>query len=80
MPIAPNAGYDDSLIVGFLTGVRMWSLAFFESRGARERDLVRQQAWSEKAKETSFTLKLVSDLLARGYGGLADGPKGVPTG
>ena len=80
MPVTIQLGHDDNLMLSFLTSVRQWSVAFFESvmappyGGELECSWQRtsmEQAWSEKAKETSFTLKLVSDLLDRGLGILA---------
>ena len=78
MPASLQLGHDDGMMLSFLTSVRKWSVAFFESVSSRDGPLARpqqrtliEQPWSEKAKETSFTLKLVSDLLDRGHGALA---------
>ena len=78
MPTFLKLGHDDRLRLGFLVSVRTWSFAFFESVNSCDARLACNQErtpvekpWSEKARETSFTLKLVSDLLDRGHGALA---------
>ena len=73
MPATPQLGHDDSLVLSLLTSVREWSLAFFESviPSAVNLTTLAEQQWSENAKETSFALKLVSDLLDRGHGAMA---------
>lgn len=71
IPARLQLGHDDSLIFNFLSGVHKWSLGFFESVGSCDGCLAMQQPWSEGVKQTSFTLKLVSDLLDRGHGVLA---------
>ena len=78
VPATSELCQEDSLILSFLISVRKWSVAFFESVRPCGDDLACpqqrapiEQTWSEKAKETSFTFKLVSDLLQRGHGALA---------
>ena len=78
IPVALQPGHDDSLMLTFLSSVRRWNLAFFESVYPYNGDLrthrqgaQAEQLCSEKAKDTSFTLKLVGDLLDRGHGTLA---------
>ncbi|KAK3046156.1 hypothetical protein LTR09_012340 [Extremus antarcticus] len=78
IPATLELGHDEALIRGFVASVQKWSVAFFE-RGSpdggdfpcTQQRAPLDQTWSEKAKETSFTFKLVSDLLERGHGGLA---------
>ena len=69
--LSPRLNQNDVLSLSFLTNVRNWNAAFFESALSDDRYLPLELAWPERAKETSCTLKLVSDLLARGHGVLA---------
>lgn len=78
VPATPELCHEDGLILGFRASVQKWSVAFFENGSPDGGDFActqqpppTEQTWSEKAKETSFTFKLVSDLLERGHGGLA---------
>ena len=78
VPSTLRFSHDDSLMLGFLTSVREWSVAFFEFATPYAEDLACSQRrtsldkpWAEKGKQTSFTFKLVSDLLDRGHGTLA---------
>lgn len=67
----------DSLVLMFLTNVRMSSTAFFDSVQSRESVLVSLQQqtladerWPDSVKEVSFAFKLAIDLLDRGHGDL----------
>jgi hypothetical protein len=77
MPSILRHSHHENLRISFLTDVRQWSLAFFEAAGTCDERRVqpKQQTavelMSEKAKQASFALKLVDDLLTRGHGDLA---------
>ncbi|KAK4948599.1 hypothetical protein LTR10_012603 [Elasticomyces elasticus] len=81
VPPSPNLSHDDTLSLRFLSRVRIWSIAFFESVQFRDEFQASQQPKllqlsadplrSSKGKEISFAFKLVMDLLHRGNGDLA---------
>lgn len=74
MKTFPGLDRRDSLTLIFLTTVRTWSAAFFESVHYRDGFPQLPQAGHlrpSKIKEISFSLRLVVDLLDRGHGHLA---------
>lgn len=71
IPTCPRLGHQDGLMLMLLTSVRICSVAFFESVRPRDDFLASHQQWPEQIDESSFTFKLVMDLLDRGYGKLA---------
>ncbi|KAI1625894.1 hypothetical protein EDD37DRAFT_320814 [Exophiala viscosa] len=80
MPPSPRFGHSDDLALMFLSRVRVWSVAFFESvqfgdelRAPQQHELQLSTSplRSSDAKEVSFAFKLVMDLLDRGHGDLA---------
>ena len=72
VPISPQLGNDDSLMLKFLTSVRIWSVSFYESvQSNDEASASIRQSWPEQSQEINFTFKLVIDMLNRGHGSLA---------
>lgn len=78
LPAVPGLGHRDALTLKFLTSVRTWSVAFFESvqgdgplASRQPQGLPVAKERPSSAQEIGFTLKLVIDLLDRGRGDLA---------
>ena len=78
LPASPALGQQDTLMLIFLSSVRLYSTAFFESVPSHATSLApfRRQPASyhlrpEQTEEASFTFKLVIELLSRGQGNLA---------
>jgi hypothetical protein len=79
MPASPKLDHRDGPMLIFLTSVRTWSVAFFESVQYRDGFLVsrrqqRRPTYQRRlydTKEANFAFKLVIDLLDRGRGDLA---------
>jgi hypothetical protein len=80
MPTSPKFSRGDNLTLIFLTSVRTWSMAFFESIQFHDGSLVSRplsnqlvagQLQLANIKEINFAFKLVIDLLARGHGEMA---------
>ena len=72
MPTFPDLSNDDSLMLMFLTSVRIWSMSFYEAVQSPDKvSAPVQQSWPEQSEEMNFTLKLVIDMLNRGHGSLA---------
>jgi hypothetical protein len=69
--VSPRLSQKDALSLSFLTNVQNWNAAFFEPAFSGDSFSTLGLASPERAKETSCTLKLVSDLLLRGHGVLA---------
>ncbi|CAO2649652.1 Nn.00g070370.m01.CDS01 [Neocucurbitaria sp. VM-36] len=76
MEAFPRLDHRDGLVLAFLTNVKTWSVAFFESvprrNGSFASDEQRfQNGEAHSTKEPGFAFKLVIDLLDRGRGVLA---------
>ena len=69
--VSPGLSQKDALFLSFLTNVRDWNAAFFEPALSGDGFSTIDLASPERAKETSCTPRLVSDLLTRGHGLLA---------
>ena len=70
-PARPGLGHQESLRVMFLSSVRICSTAFFESVQFDDDFMESLHQPSERAREFSYALKLVMDLLDHGHGVLA---------
>lgn len=72
MPMSPELGKDDSLMLQFLDSVQIWSASFYESVHSDDKTSTSlRQFPPELNEEMNFTFKLVIDVLNRGYGSLA---------
>ena len=71
LPARPRLGHQESLRVVFLSSVRICSTAFFESVQFDDDFMDSLHQPSERAREFSYALKLVMDLLDHGHGVLA---------
>jgi hypothetical protein len=72
VPISPQLGNDDSLMLLFLNSVQIWSVSFYESVQPNDTASASiRQFPPELTQEMNFTFKLVIDMLNRGQGSLA---------
>jgi hypothetical protein len=78
VPALFRLGHRDELTLLFLTSVRTWSVAFFESVQSGEflasqqrRPPPKAHLWSSNTQEIDFVVKLVINLLDRGHGDIA---------
>ncbi len=72
VPIPPELGNDDSLMLMFLTSVQIWSMSFYES--VQTKNGASASVWQpgpEQSQQVNRTFKLVIDMLNRGHGSLA---------
>ena len=70
VPISPDLDHDDSLMLQFLTSVRIWGMAFYENSESGQQ-VSMQPSWPEQGEEMNFAFKLAIDTLSRGHGRLA---------
>ena len=70
--ISPGFGNEDSLMLMFLSSVRIWSVSFYESvQSSDEGSAPMRQSSPVQSQEMNFTFKLVIDMLNRRQGGWA---------
>lgn len=72
VPVSPQLGSDDSLMLTLLTSVQTWNVSFYESTGSnKEVSPTVQASFPERYHDMNFTFKLMIDMLRRGHGDLA---------